>query len=229
MSLLSAEDLRVSFGSGRSLVPVLNGINAEFPSGSVSLLMGPSGSGKTTLLTVLGGLLRPTAGRVSALGRNIYGLSSGDLASFRLRSLGFVFQQGQLLRALSVIENVMLPALLSGVPRAAAAASAHALLDEVGISGLANEKPARLSGGEAQRAALCRALINKPSILLADEPTAALDSASGQRVAELMRQSAKRHAATVVIVTHDVRLAAIADRVVPILDGVLPNEQGEQS
>ena len=227
MSLLSASSVSVSFGSDRRIVHALNSITVEFHPGSVTLLIGPSGSGKTTLLTVLGGLLKPTKGSIFAQDLELYKLSSAELAQFRLQRIGFVFQQGRLLRALSVLDNVMLPARLLGIPRAVAAASAAALLAELDISALTHEKPPSLSGGEAQRVALCRALINQPSILLADEPTAALDAVSGHRVANLLRESAKRRNTTVIIVTHDNRVSDIADRVVPMVDGTLRIEQGE--
>lgn len=215
--VLEARALRVIYGSGNAAVPALNGIDLQVSCDEMLALMGPSGSGKTTLLMVLGGLLRPTSGDVSVLGTSLAALSERQRARLRLRSMGFVFQNYNLFPALTALENVQLALELKGCDLT----EAEALLDQVGIGARRYGYPAELSGGEKQRVAIARALCGDPAILLADEPTAALDTANGLAVVALLRQIAHDQGRAIVIVTHDHRLSDIADRVAIIEDGRL--------
>lgn len=194
------------------------------PSGQFVAIMGPSGSGKSTLLNLIAGLDRPTQGTVWVDGVRLNTLSEGALARFRRQRLGFVFQFFNLLDQLSVLDNVLLPAQLAGMKARTAHERAHELLEQLGIAGAARSYPSRLSGGQRQRVAIARALINRPVVVLADEPTGALDSRSGETVMDLLTQINQR-GQTVVLVTHDARLAtAYASRVISLRDGVVVDD-----
>ena len=209
------------FYSGRQSYQVLKGIDWEIPNGSIQLLMGPSGSGKTTLLSILAGLLTPTVGRVYLLGQEITSMSRPKLAQFRLQKIGFIFQGFNLFPALTASENIEVVLNIKGVPRRSAQHQAQVLLEQVGLGDKADQKPSDLSGGQKQRVAIARALAGNPPLILADEPTAALDSQSGHTVTDLLRKLAKEQGCTVLIVTHDPRVIDVADRVAYIEDGVL--------
>lgn len=217
--ILRAEHLSRRFGSGQTEVVAVNEVTLEVRRGEIVLIMGPSGSGKTTLLSMLGGLLRPTAGRITVNGTEITALSEAELPDVRLRRFGFVFQDFNLLSALTVVENVEVALNLAGVNGREARARAEEVLIDLGLGHRLNFRPHKLSGGEKQRVAIARALTNEPAVILADEPTANLDSKIGQEIVRLLRQIAKEQNRSVVIVSHDQRLREIADRVLWLEDG----------
>lgn len=216
---LRVEGLTKRYGSGAAQVAAVKGVSLEVAPGEVVLIMGPSGSGKTTLLSMLGALLRPSEGRIWLNGTLLTALSERELPRFRLSEFGFVFQDFNLLSALSALENVALVAELAGARRAEARARAAALLSELRLGKRLQALPSQLSGGEKQRVAVARALVNDPSLILADEPTANLDSSTGHEVSRLLRQIAEGRGKSVLIVSHDVRIRDIADRVLWLEDG----------
>jgi putative ABC transport system ATP-binding protein len=207
------------FGSGAAAVRALNGVDLDVYRNEVLLLMGPSGSGKTTLLSIMGCILRPSAGRLQIRGLEIEKLSRKELSAVRLRHIGFVFQDFNLLPTLSAVENVEIPLQLGGVGAKESRAKALSLLESVGLSERSRALPADLSGGEKQRVAIARALITRPSLLLADEPTAALDSRNGRGILEMLRDSGRSKDCGVVIVSHDGRAREFVDRIVYLEDG----------
>ena len=215
---LSAIDLEQAFQIGRARIDVLKGISLEVRSGEIVFLCGASGAGKTTLLYTLAGLERPRSGRVSFEGADIYALSSDRLAGLRNRRMGFVFQAYFLLPELTALENVTLPSMMGGKPRQAEAAN---LLERVGLKDRLHHLPSELSGGEQQRVAIARSLINDPSIIYADEPTGNLDSHTGETIIELLLQVARHDRRTLIVVTHDQHLAIRGDRLLRIEDGRL--------
>ena len=203
---------------------VLQNVDLAFDAGTVSLLKGPSGSGKTTLLSILGGLLRPCGGRVVMSGTDIYGVTGSRAAACRRRSFGFIFQSCQLFPTLTAVENVRIPLDLRGDRRPAADSTAERLLAAVGLAHRRSAHPRHLSGGEQQRVAIARALVADPAVILADEPTAALDAAAGREVAAVLSRLGRDFGKTVLIVSHDERLVEFADRVVGLLDGVVVSD-----
>lgn len=213
--VLAGRGIEHSFGAQQ----VLRGVNVDVAAGEVVALMGPSGSGKSTLLHLLSGLLRPTAGQVRLLGRRIDSLNERARAQIRLRDLGFVFQFGDLVPELTVAENVELPLRLLGTRRTEARRSAEELMAVLGIAELADRRLHEVSGGQAQRAAVARALVHRPAVVLADEPTGALDTEAGELVLEALVGTARERGSAVVIVTHEMSVAAWADRDVQIRDG----------
>jgi putative ABC transport system ATP-binding protein len=219
--VLRATDLVKVFGQGDAAVQAVAGVSLAVQRGELVLIKGPSGSGKTTLLSLLGALMRPSAGRVELDGHDYSSLDDAALAVTRARRIGFVFQAYNLLSALNVEENVLFPArLLPGSP-AAARLRAAALVDRLGLAHRRHALPAQLSGGEKQRVAVARALINDPPVILADEPTGNLDSQRGMEVAMILHDIARDDGRAVVIVTHDPRIEDIADRVLWLEDGTL--------
>ena len=210
-----AERVSVIYGQGETAVRALDEVDIRVDPGEMLALMGPSGSGKTTLLMLLGGLLRPTAGEVRVRGQPLSGLSEPERSRLRLALMGFVFQSYNLFPALTALENVQLALELKGRPLGEAAT----LLGQVGLATRLRGYPAQLSGGEKQRVAIARALAGDPGILLADEPTAALDTMHGMAVVELLRRIAHDQGRAVVMVTHDPRVSQMADRLVTIADG----------
>lgn len=214
------------FRVGNECLTVLKTINFTVHQGDVQLLMGPSGSGKTTLLLILGGLLKPTAGEVWMLGHNITAMSEAQRSQFRLENLGFIFQDCNLFPALTAAENIEVALNLRGIRGRIAQKQARLLLEEVGIGDKANQRPCNLSGGQKQRVAIARSLAGNPQLIIADEPTAALDAKSGKAVVELLRKLAKESRRTVLMVTHDPRIIHIADRVTYLEDGILTMGSG---
>ena len=200
------------FQSGESTLTVLHDIDLDLSPGEIVAISGSSGSGKSTLLNLVGGLDRPTAGSIYACDYAVHELGEADLTDYRARSLGFVFQFHYLLKDFTALENVMLPAYMLGEPRPAATERARGLLDEVGLGERLDHYPTQLSGGERQRAALARALVNEPPLLLADEPTGNLDAANSARVEEILLALVRARGTTLVIVTHDERLASLGER-----------------
>ena len=224
---LSVSNVVKSYGDGPGAVHALRGVDLDVHAGEVLLMMGPSGSGKTTLLSIMGAILRATSGSVRIKGREIVGLPEAALPAVRLRHVGFVFQGFNLFPALTAVENVAIALDVRGERGAPAMARAHAALDAVGLSDRAHHHPADLSGGQKQRVAIARALVGEPDVILADEPTAALDSQSGRLVMDLLRHLATDRGRAVVIVTHDGRAVPYADRIVHIEDGLLRHDAGE--
>jgi putative ABC transport system ATP-binding protein len=211
--------LTKEFGGRDDRVRVLRGVDFEAKYGEITLLAGPSGCGKTTLLCVIAGLLNKTGGHVEVLGRDIDSIGDAGSVVFRRQNLGFVFQQYNLLPALTAAENASVPLLAAGVKRSTAVAKATALLEELGMAERAHAKPSQLSGGQQQRVAIARALIHEPRLLVCDEPTAALDAESGHAVMELLRRAAVREDRAVVVVTHDSRVFEFGDRIAYMNDG----------
>ena len=213
--LIEAKDVHRSFGQ----TPALRGATVTVARGEIVAVMGPSGSGKSTLLHCLAGIYTPDRGEVWFDGRRIDTLTETKRTELRRAAFGFVFQFGQLVPELTAHENIALPLLLAKVPRRKAYAAAEPWFDRLGLDGLAGRRTGELSGGQAQRVAIARALVAGPRVLFADEPTGALDSLTGETVLDLLVDSARAAGATVVMVTHDARVAAYADREVVVRDG----------
>jgi putative ABC transport system ATP-binding protein len=213
--VIEARDVRLSFGE----TPALRGASVCVAAGEMLAIMGPSGSGKSTLLHCLAGILVPDAGEVHFAGRRLDTMSEGDRSALRRDRFGFVFQFGQLVPELTAAENVALPLMLAGTRRAAALAAAATFFERLDLHGLADRRSGELSGGQAQRVALARALVTEPEVLFADEPTGALDSLAGEHVMNLLTAAAREQGTSVVLVTHEARVAAYADREVIVRDG----------
>lgn len=221
---LQARGLRKIYAQGEAAMVALDHVDLDIWSGDLTLLMGPSGSGKTTLLSILGGILRASEGNVSIQGETIGTMRDDALSAFRLRHIGFVFQGFNLFPTLTAVQNVELALDLRGITGAAARSQASDLLEQVGLGAKLHSHPADLSGGQKQRVAIARALAGKPSVLLADEPTAALDSTSGHAVMQLMQRLAHHHNRAVVIVTHDNRMESYANRIIHMADGRITSD-----
>ncbi len=226
MSILRTEQLEKTFATGGAdaVVAAVRGVNLEVAAGSFVAVTGASGCGKSTLLHMLGGITRPTAGRVLLEGIDLATLGDDDLAAVRRRRIGFVFQRYNLLPELSLLENVALPLVLDGVAAARCDAAARESLDAVGMAHRALHRPDSLSGGEQQRGAIARALVTAPAIVLADEPTGALDSTNSALVVELLQRLVADRQQTVILVTHDPAVAAAAGRVVRMRDGRIESD-----
>jgi putative ABC transport system ATP-binding protein len=207
------------FGQGEGRVRALRGVDLDAVAGQLTLLVGPSGCGKTTLISILAGLLDPTEGEVTVLGEDLRRLGGRRLARFRAEHVGFVFQQYNLLPALTAAENAAVPLLVAGRPRREAVARAAEVLAAVGLADKTEALPAQLSGGQQQRVAIARALVHGPRLLVCDEPTAALDAHSGRTVMGLLREVALQPGRAVLVVTHDSRVFDFGDRIVHMSDG----------
>jgi putative ABC transport system ATP-binding protein len=221
--MISVRGLGMRLASGGRAVDVLSDVTLEVPAGQFLAIAGPSGSGKSTLLGLIAGLDQPTAGRIEVAGTEITGLDEDALARFRRDHVGYVFQSFHLIPTLTAQENVAVPLELAG--EADVIARAAALLGEVGLAGRAHHDPVQLSGGEQQRVAVARALARRPAILLADEPTGNLDSATGKQIIDLLVAANRHLGRTLVLVTHDAALAAHADRVVTLADGRIVSDE----
>ncbi|MGE3550463.1 MAG: ABC transporter ATP-binding protein [Geobacter sp.] len=220
-NLISLSGLCKSYNMGSSTVEVLRGIDLEIEAGTTTALIGASGAGKSTLLHILGALDRPSSGSVSYKGEELFRRSEQQLADFRNRSIGFVFQFHHLLPEFTALENVLLPALINRQPRKDAEQQARQLLEQVGLGHRLQHRPGELSGGEQQRVAIARALVLGPELLLADEPTGNLDMKTSEAIHELLARLQQETGITLVVVTHNERLAAGMGRVVRLVDGVI--------
>lgn len=215
--MIDIKDIKKSFGS----LQVLRGVNLHIDKGEVISIVGPSGAGKTTLLQLIGALDRPTSGNILFNGRDLASMSDKQLATFRNRQIGFVFQFHQLLPEFTALENIIIPALIAGRNRSEAEKEAMELLGIMGLQERAGHKPSELSGGENQRVAVARALINKPALILADEPSGSLDSKNKEELHKLFFELRARYGQTFLIVTHDEELARTTDRTIRMVDGVV--------
>ena len=218
--MINIPGITKSFGN----LQVLKGIDLHIGKGEIVSIVGPSGAGKTTLLQIIGTLDRPDSGSVTVDGINVSGLSTNKLSDFRNRHIGFVFQFHQLLPEFTALENIMIPAFIAGKGRSEAKARAEELLQFLGLADRANHKPNELSGGEKQRVAVARALVNEPAVILADEPSGSLDTKNKAELHQLFFDLRDKFGQTFVIVTHDEQLAAITDRTIHMKDGLLMPE-----
>jgi len=218
------KDVRKTYGTGPIAVPALRGISLRVASGEFLAIAGSSGSGKTTLLNIIGGLDRADSGDVLVEGENLQLLSSGGLARLRLRRLGFVFQAYNLLPVLTALENAEFILLLQGVPAEQRKARVQKLFAEIGLAGLENRRPGELSGGQQQRVAVARAIVTEPALILADEPTANLDSVTATALLEVMEQLNRVHGTTFVYATHDPQVMERARRLIRLRDGQIASD-----
>lgn len=225
--VVECQDIYKDYSRGKIPVPVLKQVSFSIEEGDYVAIMGPSGSGKTTLMNIIGCLDTPTSGRYLLNGEEITGLSDDRMAEIRNKTLGFVFQHSELLAGLSALDNVALPLLYRGVPKKERRRLAALMLDKVGLSERMDFRPNQLSGGQCQRVAIARAMVGNPKILLADEPTGALDSQSGLQVMELFQQL-NREGITIIMITHSMEIAAQARHMFLIRDGMLSQGDGEE-
>jgi len=224
MEILQVNNLVKTYGKGTAQVAALGGVSFSVAKGSFVAIMGASGSGKSTLLHLLGGVDRPTSGAVFIDGQEIFKMNESNLAIFRRRNMGIVYQFYNLVPTLSAEENIMLPYLLDG--RKPNAAMLNELLETIGLTDRAGHLPSELSGGQQQRVSIARALINSPAVILADEPTGNLDSKSSREVIELLKLANKRYSQTLVLITHDEKIALQADRIITVSDGRITKDEG---
>jgi len=223
-TVLKVKNIVKVFESAAGKVAALRGVNLSIRKGEFVAIVGPSGSGKSTLLNMIGALDRPTSGQVFINGVDVFSLSDAELATMRNHLIGFIFQSYNLINRTTVLKNVELPAILSGMEGSKKEQRAMKILDVLGISDKANYKPATLSGGQQQRVAIARALMNDPAIILADEPTGNLDTKTGQEVFDLLKMLSSKFRRTIVMVTHNPELAEASDRAIFIRDGVVEKE-----
>ena len=226
MDILQTEDLKKYYGSGDTMVKALDGVSLRVEQGSFVSVVGTSGSGKSTLLHMLGGLDRPTSGTVTVDGRDISQLKDEELTIFRRRKIGFVFQSYNLVPVLNVYENIILPVELDG--NTPDRQYTEEIIDMLGLAEKRSSLPSQLSGGQQQRVAIARALAAKPAILLADEPTGNLDSATSQDVLSLLKVTSDRFRQTVVMITHNEEIAQLADRIIRIEDGQILSDRSDK-
>jgi len=225
-TVIQVENLVKAYQLGKVVIPALRGISFDVAKGEFLVVMGPSGSGKTTLLNLLGAIDKPGSGRIFIDRRDITTLGEGELTKLRRHKIGFIFQFYNLIPSLTAIENVELPILTAGVSRKDASKRALQLLETVGLVERVGHLPDELSGGEQQRVAIARALANKPSVILADEPTGDLDTKTGMEVVQILHDASKTENATVIVVTHDPMISEKADRILHMRDGQIIGEKG---
>ena len=223
--LLKIESLKKTYSRGDQTVEALRGVSLEIGSGQFVSIMGPSGSGKSTFLHLMGGLDRPSSGKVLFEGKSIDQLNDNELSLFRRQKLGFIFQFFNLLPTLSALENVALPRLLNGESIKTIRPKAEELLKMMGLQNRIDHKPDQLSGGEMQRVAIARALVGDPIMIFADEPTGNLDSKTGEAVLKQMQELVKNHGKTIVMVTHDPKAASYGNRLIKLKDGLLDSDE----
>jgi putative ABC transport system ATP-binding protein len=219
MSAVIARDIDMAFGSNGLKTQVLFDIDLEVTSGELTMLVGPSGCGKTTLLSILSGTLKPTGGDVEVMGNVITRMKDSEKVILRRRRIGFIFQQYNLLPALTAAENAAMALVADGMPLKKAAEKARAVLETLGMAPHADKLPRMLSGGQQQRVAIARAIVHEPDLVVCDEPTAALDAETGRQVMELLKEAAAGPGRAVLVVTHDNRIYRYADRIVAMEDG----------
>ena len=225
MSTVTCQQLCKTFQQGDEIITGLDHVDLDIKSGGFLCLSGPSGSGKTTLLNAIGGLDKPDSGSITIAGHCIDNLSKGEMADMRLHSIGFVFQAYNLIPVLTARENVEFVMQVQGVSAAERREKSDAILKEVGLEGMEDRRPAQLSGGQQQRVAVARAIVSKPALVLADEPTANLDSKSAEHLMELFEELNQNHGVTFVIATHDERVMAYAKRLIRMVDGKIVSDE----
>lgn len=221
---ISVTGITRDFESGGQILRVLHGINLDVQAGQLTYLVGESGSGKTTLISIIAGILYPTEGSVCVFGTDIYALTDRKLVDFRLSTIGFIFQQYNLIPTIDAASNAAVPLIARGMDRREATERARVMLDRLNIGDQADKLPSQLSGGQQQRVAIARALVHEPRLVVCDEPTAALDAKSGRRVMDLLRDVAVATDRSVIIVTHDNRIFDLADRILVIEDGRITHD-----
>ena len=226
---IQCKGLIKSFGQGDAQVRALRGVDLEVDFGELLMLVGPSGCGKTTLISIIAGILDQDAGQCVLFGSDLQKMQQDERAHFRGTSIGFVFQAFNLLLSLTVAENVAVPLLINGMARKAAVAKARTVLATVGLGDKADALAAQLSGGQKQRVAIARALVHEPKLIICDEPTSNLDHASGNQAMQILRQVARTSQRAVLVVTHDPRIYAFADRIVAMDDGMIVKHQTEST
>lgn len=225
MSIVSVKNISKTYGSSHTAVKAVSKVSLDIQAGEVILIIGPSGSGKTTLLSMIGTLLKPSEGDIEIDGKNVVSRNSNQLADLRLKHFGFIFQSSNLLSALTALQNVTVPLIAAGITKKQATKKAKGLLEQFHLGNRLHNLPRDLSGGEKQRVAIARALANNPKVILADEPTASLDSKTGNEIMQLLCDTACQEGRAVIIVSHDQRLRDIAHRVITIEDGLLTHEE----
>ena len=223
MELMRIEHLTKVYGSGENAVHAVDDVSFSVEKGEFLAIIGPSGSGKSTLLHILGGVDRPTSGKVYVDGQDVYAQDEEALAIFRRRQVGLVYQFYNLIPVLNVVENLTLPVLMDG--RAVNQERLGELLDTLGLRGREKHLPNQLSGGQQQRVAIGRALMNAPAVMLADEPTGSLDSRNGQEIVELLKLSNRKYGQTLIVITHDENIALQADRIIAVEDGHITRDE----
>ena len=224
-SIVSVKNVFRTYKLERSMISVLRGVDLEVQTGEWIALLGASGSGKTTLLNLIGGLEKPDSGKVFYDGHDLGAMSKRDRCKLRLKKIGYVFQSYHLLPELSVLENAALPGRISGLSYKSASAKAEELLVSVGLKDRLRHRPAEVSGGEQQRTAIARALVNDPDLLLADEPTGNLDSATGEGILEIFKALHNNRARTIIMVTHNNEVASLSERTIRIKDGKIAADE----
>jgi putative ABC transport system ATP-binding protein len=225
--VVAAHGVTRDYGEGDTIVQALRGVDLEIPPGQFTAVMGPSGSGKSTLMHILAGLDRPTTGSVSIDGQEITAMGDQELTLLRRRHIGFIFQFFNLLPMLTAEENIVLPLRIAG--RDAETGWVDEVISKVGLSDRRTHRPAQLSGGQQQRVAIARGLVSKPTVMFADEPTGNLDSTTSEEILVLLREAVESYGQTTVMVTHDVRASAMADRILFLADGLIVRDQGRAS
>ena len=223
-AFIQIKELRKSFQMGRNTVHALAGIDLEIEQGSFTVIMGPSGSGKSTLLYLLGGLDRPSSGKIQVKDQSIEALDENELAVFRRKTVGFIFQSFNLISSMTALQNVIFPMRFARLPFRQRSARAAELLKRVGLEDRQHHRPTELSGGQQQRVAVARSLVNDPVLIMADEPTGNLDTASGSSIMQLLADF-HRNGRTVVVVSHDPRMSAFATREIFLLDGKIVSKE----
>lgn len=229
MRIVETQALRKVYGNGETAVTALHDIDLQIGAGEFVAVMGPSGCGKSTLLQLLGGLDHPTSGSIQIAGAALDGRNDDDLAALRRRTIGFIFQSYNLIPVLSALENAALPLMLDGVAPAQACQRAATWLERLGLAQRAHHHPHELSGGQQQRVAIARALVGEPALILADEPTGNLDSRAAAEIADLLAQITGEWGRTILMVTHDPRMAVVAGRLITMRDGALVSDQPARS
>lgn len=228
-AIIKIENLYKIYSVGKEKVVALGGINLQIEKGQICCILGTSGSGKSTLLNQLAGLEKPSKGRVLIGGVNISTLNEGQLAKFRQKNIGFIFQSYNLLQSYSALENVAMPLMFRGIPKGLRNRRAKMILKQVGLDKRMSHKPAQMSGGQQQRVGIARAFVSKPKIVFADEPTGNLDTRTTKEVMELMVRLCRKNNQTLVLVTHDRELALYADRIITLIDGKVVDDRPNQS